>query len=93
MLLNVLKDAIVEFGTLKSDNFSSLKSFAAIVESSVNQNIRVRVIRDGAVKTLLLKPKTWSGERVFAFKLTRTLSFNSAILIPTPCCCCNKIGV
>ena len=68
MLLNVLKDAIVEFGTLKSDNFSSLKSFVAIVESSVNQNIRVRVIRDGAVKTLLLKPKTWSGERVFAFK-------------------------
>lgn len=62
MLPHLLTDAIVEFGTLKADNFTSLKSFSGIVESSVNQNIRVRVIRDGAIKTLLLKPKTWSGE-------------------------------
>ena len=54
-------DSVVEFGTLKSDNFSSLKSVSAIVEASINQNIRVRVIRDGSIKTLLLKPKPWAG--------------------------------
>ena len=54
-------DLICEFGTLTSDNFRSLQSISKIVEASVGQNVRVRVIRDGAVKTLLLKPKTWSG--------------------------------
>ena len=54
-------DVIVEFGTCNAENFSSLKSISAIVESSVEQNIRVRVIRDGIVKTLLLKPRPWSG--------------------------------
>jgi 26S proteasome non-ATPase regulatory subunit 9 len=54
-------DLMVEFGTLNSDNFTSLKSVSTIVESSFDQNIRVRVIRDGKLKTLLLKPKTWSG--------------------------------
>jgi len=54
-------DKIVEFGTLNADNFVSLKSISTIVESSVDQNIRVRVIRDGSVKMLLLKPKAWAG--------------------------------
>ena len=56
-----IEDLMVEFGTLNSVNFTSLKSVSTIVESSLDQNIRVRVIRDQKVKTLLLKPKTWSG--------------------------------
>ena len=55
-------DAIVEFGTLNAENFVSLNSISAIVESSVDENIRVRVIRDGTLKTILLKPKAWSGK-------------------------------
>jgi predicted metalloprotease with PDZ domain len=44
-------DAIVEFGTLKSDNFTSLKAIAAIVESSVNQvEIPQKLIR-GVITT------------------------------------------
>ena len=56
-----IEDLMVEFGTLNSGNFTSLKSVSTIVESSLEQNIRVRVIRDSKIKTLLLKPKTWSG--------------------------------
>ena len=60
-------DLMVEFGTLNAQNFTSLKSVSTIVESSVDQNIRVRVIRDEKVKTLLLKPKTWSGTTTINF--------------------------
>jgi len=54
-------DMIVEFGTLKSDNFTNLASLATVAELCKNENMRVKVIRNGNVKTLLLKPKTWSG--------------------------------
>lgn len=57
-------DALVEFGTIKSENFTSMSAIATIVEASKNENVRVRVLRDGAVKTLLLKPKPWSGRLI-----------------------------
>jgi predicted metalloprotease with PDZ domain len=67
-------DMIVEFGTLKSDNFTSLTLLATVAESSKNENIRVKVIRNGELKTLLLKPKVWSGKRIVLLENQETTS-------------------
>lgn len=74
-------DLIVEFGTLKSDNFTNLTMLATVAESSKNENMRVKVIRNGELKTLLLKPRAWSGRRNTLFCLKCCLDHKSLCFV------------
>ena len=55
-------DLVVIFGSVDAKNFKgNLKTIGDVVEHSVNQNVRVQVIRNGKLVTLTLKPQRWSG--------------------------------
>jgi len=56
-------DLVVAFGSVDSQNFTgNLKSVGEVVEHSLNQNVRVQVLRNSkGLVTLTLKPQKWSG--------------------------------
>nr|XP_054760549.1 26S proteasome non-ATPase regulatory subunit 9-like [Lytechinus pictus] len=54
-------DKILEFGSLASMNFRSIKDIAPVVQHSQNKPIRVVVQRDEDKVILSLTPQTWNG--------------------------------
>lgn len=54
-------DKIAEFGSINADNFGSLKQVGDLVKNSKDQNVRVKVLREGKITTFTLKPRTWEG--------------------------------
>ncbi|TRY74937.1 hypothetical protein TCAL_04578 [Tigriopus californicus] len=54
-------DRIAEFGSINADNFGNLKQVGDLVQNSKDQNVRVKVIREGKSTAITLKPRTWSG--------------------------------
>jgi len=54
-------DKLVEFGSVSVDNFVSMKTVAAVLQHSVNKNVRVLVERGGMQIWLLVTPGKWSG--------------------------------
>lgn len=54
-------DIILEFGRVNSSNWTDLQLINAEVESSIDNYIKVIVLRSSQLKRLNLKPKRWSG--------------------------------
>lgn len=56
-----VRDMIVSFGSITSSNFKDLAQIGEVVKNSVNQEIHVKVKRNGQIEELILVPKQWSG--------------------------------
>ncbi|XP_055603704.1 26S proteasome non-ATPase regulatory subunit 9-like [Uranotaenia lowii] len=56
-----LRDEIVEFGTINSNNFKDLSQIAMVVRSCENKTVLVKVRREGRLLELVLTPKSWTG--------------------------------
>lgn len=54
-------DLITNFGSVNSSNFNSLNDIANIVKHSINQMIKVIVLRNETTSKIYLKPHSWSG--------------------------------
>lgn len=55
-------DELLEFGTLKRDNFKELTQVAEIVKHRENSSISVKIRRDrNRIYSISLVPKKWSG--------------------------------
>lgn len=57
----VVDDIITEFGSVHSDNFTSLHQIGQVVNNSVGKNISIVVLRNEAPVKLNLIPREWSG--------------------------------
>lgn len=58
----VKNDFILKFGSVNSSNFVNLQDIAAIVKSSVNSDVLLRVLRNGVQHNLSLKPQPFDGQ-------------------------------
>ena len=56
-----LRDEIVEFGSINSNNFQDLSQIGTLVKNCENKNIPLKIKRDGRFMQVTLVPKTWSG--------------------------------
>ncbi|XP_065212079.1 26S proteasome non-ATPase regulatory subunit 9 [Planococcus citri] len=57
-------DLITNFGSVNSSNFNGLADISNIVKHSINQIIKVIVLRDEVTVKVYLKPHLWSGQGV-----------------------------
>ncbi|XP_023245269.1 26S proteasome non-ATPase regulatory subunit 9 [Copidosoma floridanum] len=56
------EDLILEFGSITSSNFNSLKDIGSIVENSRYKNVAVKIKRGSNTFALTLIPRPWSGK-------------------------------
>lgn len=56
-----IADEIVQFGSVRADNFSNLSEIGDVLQHSINKTVIVSVLRKGEQHRLPLKPSTWSG--------------------------------
>ena len=56
-----VRDLIVAFGSITSNNFKELAQIGELVKNSQNNQVRVKVKRSNKIEELILVPKTWSG--------------------------------
>lgn len=68
-------DEILEFGSINAGNFSELKQISEIVMHRQNQQITLKVRRQGNIHELSLVPKIWSGRGLLGCNI---VIFNSA---------------
>lgn len=54
-------DEILEFGSIKSENFRELQQISELVMHRQNQPIALKVKRQDRTLNIELVPKTWSG--------------------------------
>ncbi|XP_071502962.1 26S proteasome non-ATPase regulatory subunit 9-like [Diadema antillarum] len=54
-------DRLVEFGSVTSANFKSIRDIAPVVQHSQGRSVRVVVTRNGDKVVLSLTPQTWNG--------------------------------
>ncbi|KAJ8674101.1 hypothetical protein QAD02_005363 [Eretmocerus hayati] len=57
-----VEDLILEFGSISSSNFKSLKDVGALVENSRYKDISVKIKRGSNTFALTLTPRPWSGK-------------------------------
>jgi 26S proteasome regulatory subunit N4 len=56
-----VRDLILSFGSIQKTNFKDLAQVGELVKNSIDQEIHVKVRRNGKVEELILIPKAWSG--------------------------------
>lgn len=57
-----VRDKIISFGTINSNNFQNLAQIGTLVKNCQNKNIPVRILRETNKIDLTLTPKTWPGQ-------------------------------
>ncbi|XP_043099246.1 26S proteasome non-ATPase regulatory subunit 9 [Puntigrus tetrazona] len=62
-------DEIIEFGSINTQNFRTLRDVASVVQHSEGKSLRVGVIRSGQEAHLNLTPKQWSGRGLLGCNL------------------------
>ncbi|XP_077058102.1 26S proteasome non-ATPase regulatory subunit 9 isoform X1 [Siphateles boraxobius] len=62
-------DEIMEFGSVKTQNFRNLRDIASVVQHSEGKSLRVGVFRNGQEVHLSLTPQHWSGRGLLGCNL------------------------
>ncbi|XP_039524922.1 26S proteasome non-ATPase regulatory subunit 9 isoform X1 [Pimephales promelas] len=62
-------DEIMEFGSVKTQNFRNLRDIASVVQHSEGKSLRVGVLRNGQEVHLSLTPQHWSGRGLLGCNL------------------------
>lgn len=57
----MVRDEIIDFGTINAENFVNLTQIGELVRHSQNRVIGIKVKRGTATMEVSLTPKTWSG--------------------------------
>jgi 26S proteasome non-ATPase regulatory subunit 9 len=64
-----IHDMILKFGSITQKNFTNLAQIGELVKNSQNQQINVKIRRNGTEEDLIIIPKVWHGQGLLGFKI------------------------